>query len=280
MSNILRLGYNTSAFARTTNMTDIIGTLHGLGYAGMELTLDRRHFHPYFADGDARRQLARHVAAHNLEVVLSVGGRYVLSGIAHEPSLVSATAAERQRFVDFAVEAIRVAPAVNARTIMLHSGILPAGIDTAEAWQWLTAEVGYLSDEAQSCGVMLGFEFHPAMLIATLSDYLRLKAAVDSPALRLTLDVGHVACTDTRPVSEVIAECAGEIVNVHLEDIKGRRHVHLPIGQGDIDFADVFRGLKAIGYGGLINAEFNTDDLEVDECQLARQTIEHLRQLM
>jgi sugar phosphate isomerase/epimerase len=261
-------------------MTRIMGLLRDLGYAGMELTLDRRHFHPHFADRDACRQLARHLAAHHLEVVLGVGGRYVLSDVAHEPSLVSATAAERQRFVAFAVETIRLAPLVGARTMMLHSGILPRGIDPAAAWQWLVAEVAYLTDAAQSCGVRLGFEFHPAMFIATLADYRRLKAAVGSAALRLTLDVGHVVCTDTRPVSEVIAECADEIVNVHLEDIKGRKHVHLPIGQGDIDFADVFRGLKAVGYRGLINAEFNTDDLEVDECQLARQTFEHLRRLM
>ena len=36
--------------------------------------------------------------------------------------------------------------------------------------------------------------------------------------------------------------------------------------------------LQDLGYDGigLINAEFNTDDLEVDECQLAQQTFEHL----
>jgi sugar phosphate isomerase/epimerase len=78
----------------------------------------------------------------------------------------------------------------------------------------------------------------------------------------------------------VIEEGNGEVVNVHLEDIKGRKHVHLPIGQGDIDFEDVFNGLKAIGYSGLINAEFNSNDLEVDECQLARETFKHLRTLM
>ncbi len=72
---------------------------------------------------------------------------------------------------------------------------------------------------------------------------------------------------------------ADDIINVHLEDIKERKHVHLPLGHGDIDVADVFRGLKTIGYRGLINAEFNTDDLEVDECQLAQQTFEHLRRL-
>jgi L-ribulose-5-phosphate 3-epimerase len=163
---------------------------------------------------------------------------------------------------------------------MLHSGLLPREVDAGRAWSWLIAEVAHLAELAGRCGVDLGFEFHPSMLVANLDDYRRLKAAVDHPALRLTLDVGHVVCTNPRPVSQVVAECAADIVNVHLEDIKGRRHVHLPIGQGDMDFSDVFGGLTAVGYQGLVNAEFNTSDIEVDECQLARQTFETLQRLM
>lgn len=277
---MLRLGYNTTGFARTSSLAGILGMIHDLGYAGVELTLDRRHFHPDFSDRSDRRSLARHLGDRNLETVLSTGGRYALSEMAHEPSLVSASAADRDRFLRFAVETIRLAPALGGRVVMLHSGILPEGVDPAEAWEWLVVEAAHLAEIAERHAVTLGFEFHPSMFVATLADYRRLKRRVPSSALRLTLDVGHVVCTDTRPVSEVIAECAGEIVNVHLEDIKGRKHVHLPIGHGDVDFADVFRGLKAIGYAGLINAEFNTDDLEVDECQLARQTFEHLSRLM
>ncbi|MDP7643177.1 MAG: sugar phosphate isomerase/epimerase family protein [Anaerolineales bacterium] len=277
---MLRLGYNTSAFAQKKDITDIVGIIHGLGYDGMELTLDQRHFHPFFSDKYATRTLVQSLYAHNLEVVLNTGGRYALSGIAHEPSLVSASAAARERSARFVAETIQLAPSLGVRTVMLHSGTLPAGVEQSEAWDWLVYEVTCLAEIAASEGVTLGFEFHPSMFVASLSDYRFLKARVGSAALKLTLDVGHVVCTDKRPVSQVIAECNGEIANVHLEDIMDRKHVHLPIGQGDIDFADVFRGLNAVGYEGLINAEFNTDDLEVDECQLARETFEHLQRLM
>ncbi|MCC6187542.1 MAG: sugar phosphate isomerase/epimerase [Anaerolineales bacterium] len=276
----LRLGYNTSAFARTHNMTDIIQQLHNIGYAGVELTLDRRHFHPHFADPDDRRDLKRALVDCRQDIVINVGGRFVLSPVAHEPSLVSATAAERKRFCDFAAEAISLAAEVSARVVMLHSGALPPGVAAGQAWSWLIAEAAQLAQLAARCGVVIGFEFHPAMLVANLDDYRRLKSEVGHDALRLTLDVGHVVCTDTRPVSEVISECAADIVNVHLEDIKGRQHVHLPIGDGDVDFADVFDGLERVGYDGLINAEFNTTDLEVDEWRLAQQTYEKLRRLV
>ncbi|MFQ5610548.1 MAG: sugar phosphate isomerase/epimerase family protein [Anaerolineae bacterium] len=277
---MLKLGYNTSGFSRSKNLMNVIGIIHSLGYAGLELTLDRLHFHPYFSDKNTQRQLARQIAAYNLELVLNTGGRYVLSDVAHEPSLVSASSTERERYVRFVVETIRIAPLLGARVVMLHSGTLPPDVDPGVAWKWLIAEVTRLADLAYNQGVKLGFEFHPSMFVSNLADYQYLKSHVDSPALGLTLDVGHVVCTDTRPVSQAIIECNREIFNVHLEDIKDRKHVHLPIGQGDIDFADVFRGLETIDYRGLINAEFNTNDLEVDECQLAQETFKYLQRLM
>jgi len=277
---MLRLGYNTSGFAHLQNMMDVVGIIRSIGYAGLELTLDRRHFHPHFSSTRQLRQLARSLSGHSLGIVLNTGGRYVLSNVAHEPSLVSASPDERRRFIEFVGEVIRLAPDVGSRVVMLHSGALPPGIDSAAAWGWLVEGTVRLADIAATESIVLGFEFHPSMFVATLEDYRRLKAFVRSEMLKLTLDVGHSVCTDARPVSEVIAECNGDIVNVHLEDIQSRKHEHLPIGQGDIDFGDVFRGLTAVGYEGLINVEFNTDDLEVDECQLARETFKHLQPLL
>jgi sugar phosphate isomerase/epimerase len=277
---MLRLGYNTVGFSHHEDVTNVIGIIHNLGYVGMELTLDWRHFHPYSSDLTARQKLSQYIELSGLELVLNTGGRYVLSDAAHEPSLVSATENERSQFVQFVKDTIHLAPTLGARIIMLHSGSLSTRVDPSHAWEWLTVEVAYLAEIAEEQNVLLAFEFHPAMFVATLADYYKLKERVSSSSLKLTLDVGHVACTETRPLSEVIEECNGEVVNVHLEDIKGRKHVHLPIGQGDIDFEDVFNGLKAIGYSGLINAEFNSNDLEVDECQLARETFKHLRTLM
>ncbi len=276
----LRIGYNTCGFARTNDLTDVIETIHTLGYDGMELTLDRGHFHPYISKKSSLSHFADLLSARDLALVLNTGGRYALSDEAHEPSLVSNTAAKRKEFAQFVEDTIHIAPVLRAQVVMLHSGILSKEVEPEQAWEWLFDDVSYLSNIASDEGITLGFEFHPDMFIANLEDYWTLKHLVISPALKLTLDVGHVVCTESRPVSQVISENKGEIANVHLEDIKGRKHVHLPIGQGDIDFVDVFEGLRAIEYTGLINIEFNTNDMEVDECQLARETLFYLKQLM
>lgn len=272
----VRLGYNTSGFARTHDIGAVARTIAACGYRGLELSFDRRHFHPDHATRDQARDLGSLLQDLGLGVVVGTGARYVLSAVRHEPSLVSAEPEEREIFLAFLERSLRVAPLLGARVAMLHSGLLPLGVEPDRAWSWLVEGARHLARAAADEGVDLAFEFHPDMVVRTLGDWQRLAARVDHPAFRLTLDVGHVACTEDAPISAVIRRCAPAIANVHLEDVRGRVHQHLPVGLGDIDFGDVFRGLQAVGYPGLVNAEFNTDDLEVDEIRLARDTLERL----
>ena len=72
---------------------------------------------------------------------------------------------------------------------------------------------------------------------------------VGSPRLRVNLDIGHAQVTDDDP-AETIRQLGDAIVHLHLEDIEGRIHRHLPFGQGDIDFAAVRHALQDIGYEG------------------------------
>jgi sugar phosphate isomerase/epimerase len=46
-------------------------------------------------------------------------------------------------------------------------------------------------------------------------------------------------------------------VTVHIEDIRGREHVHLPFGEGTIDFAPVVAALVDTGFAGLVAVELS-----------------------
>ena len=61
------------------------------------------------------------------------------------------------------------------------------------------------------------------------------------------------------------------------EDIRGREHVHLPFGEGDIDFAPVLGALEDAGYRGLVNVELSRQSHEAPEA--ARRAIEFLRKV-
>lgn len=56
-------------------------------------------------------------------------------------------------------------------------------------------------------------------------------------------------------LAETIAAVAPRIWNIHIEDIKGRRHEHLVPGLGDIDFARVRKALDKARYDGWITLE-------------------------
>ena len=50
-----------------------------------------------------------------------------------------------------------------------------------------------------------------------------------------------------------------------LEDIRGRAHEHLPLGEGEIDFPPVLRALAAAGYGGLVTVELSRNSHDAPE---------------
>jgi sugar phosphate isomerase/epimerase len=92
------------------------------------------------------------------------------------------------------------------------------------------------------------------------------------PGLGLTLDLGHgqiLAPEDTGNASfELIARFSERIRHVHLHDNLGgnrsRDDLHLPIGQGRVDFAGILGALREAGYGGGFSFEIPLEHLERD----------------
>ena len=70
--------------------------------------------------------------------------------------------------------------------------------------------------------------------------------------LGITLDVGHVYVTGEGEPRAIIERLGSLIFQVHLEDMKRGIHEHLPPGEGDVDFDEVFDALSGVGYAGPI----------------------------
>ncbi len=87
-----------------------------------------------------------------------------------------------------------------------------------------------------------------------------------SEALGMTLDIGHGQLLADRNTAYGFAEeHLGRIRHVHAHDNRGgdspRDDLHLPIGEGRIDFAALLGCLKARGYDGTITLEVKPEDL-------------------
>ena len=81
------------------------------------------------------------------------------------------------------------------------------------------------------------------MFIDTLKSYRRLLQWIDSPHLKLTLDVGHLWCQGELPIADYIARWGERIVNVHIEDMRAGVHEHLMFGEGEMQFPPILAAL-------------------------------------
>ena len=96
------------------------------------------------------------------------------------------------------------------------------------------------------------------------------------PGLRMTLDLGHgQILAPTRPgrpgtpinaAFELIAHHSDRIRHVHLHDNHGgdrsRDDLHLPLGEGVVDFTGILGALRAAGYEGAFSFEVGLEHVE------------------
>ncbi|GIW72239.1 MAG: xylose isomerase [Planctomycetota bacterium] len=250
---MLAIGYNTNGFAHHT-LEDCLAILADLGYDGVALTLDVHHLDPFATSAAEVAALARRLDALGLRRVVETGARYVLDPRRkHWPSLVSEG---RERRVALLARAVAIGAELGAEAVSVHSGPAEPGLPAAEGWERLRAGMLPVLEHAERCGIPVGFEPEPGQFIDRLEGFDRLREMC-GPGLRLTLDLGHVRCTEGFPPEEAVRRYAGCIVNVHAEDIRGREHVHLPFGEGDLDLRPALGALVQAGYRGLVNVELS-----------------------
>lgn len=156
-----------------------------------------------------------------------------------EPLVLAATATRFRQTLD-------AAAALGARLVVFHPGYDPwkyGGQDHL----WLEQSREFwppLLDQARAAGITVAleniFEVHPG----TIADLLE---AIDRPEFGHCLDIGHwhLFARDT-PLGEWLERLGPRIVHVHLHDNRGRADDHLPIGEGRIDFTDLFTRLRVL----------------------------------
>ena len=96
--------------------------------------------------------------------------------------------------------------------------------------------------------------------------------AIHSPAFRLSFTANHAHLVPEGIAGFVEAVDMGRVAEVRLADcFRNGDEVHLLPGQGDLDFADLFRRIEAKGFRGhYMNAFGSLDDMLVGRDELVR----------
>jgi L-ribulose-5-phosphate 3-epimerase len=258
----MRLGYNTNGWAHHDPF-DALELIAELGYRSVAITLDHGPLNPFSADWPANLQRLRATLRRlQLSSVIETGARYLLDPRRkHQPTLLSAAAADRDRRIDFLSRSLQAAAELESDCVSLWSGTADSNAQSNDDDQTLLDRLAgglqVLVREAEKLGTPIGFEPEPGMFIDSMSRFQRLLQWVDSPQMKLTLDLGHLYCQGEVPIADYITCWSSYIVNVHVEDMRAGVHEHLMFGEGEMEFPPIIAALGAANYRGGVHVELS-----------------------
>lgn len=166
-----------------------------------------------------------------------------------------------------AAESIAVARRIGARALNLHgTGLGEGGLPvtpldpavgvTDEMWACARSTLGRVAELGEREGVTFVLENlnlavdHPGVPFARAEDTLDLVRGVDSPHLRLNLDLYHAQIGEGNLV-ELCREALPWIGEIQVADVPGRCEP----GTGEIRYEGVASALAEMGYDGVVGLE-------------------------
>ena len=202
----MKPGYNTNGLA-FHRWDDAIRLIAETGYRSVAITVDHYCLNPFSSDLPQQLQeMQTLLDRYQLSSVIETGARFLLNPRAkHEPTLVSATPAERATRIDFLKRCIDLAAVLNSDAVSFWAGQLKQDLSREQALAQLAEGCREVIEYAAEKQVRLAFEPEPGMLIETLRDFEDLTALVDHPCFGLTVDIGHLQCMGETPISQFIA---------------------------------------------------------------------------
>jgi hydroxypyruvate isomerase len=165
-------------------------------------------------------------------------------------------------------ETAQVGKRLGVARLNLHgTGLGDGGIPIAQMQvvtgpMWLKAQgtLNRICDMAEQAGVTYTLENlnpldHPGCPFGSTADVLALVSSVNRPQLRINLDLYHTQIGEG-DLLRWCEKCLPWIGEIQVADNPGRCEP----GTGEINYAGVAKGLKAMGYNGAIGMEANAAD--------------------
>jgi len=223
---------------------DFIEEAHNIGLDGVEMTL---YWLPsrepqYF------RNLKR--------VALSRGLPISCAGIS--TNFCNPDPMERERMIKAVEEGVGIARELGAPALRVFGGYVPEGYSEEQAILWTIGALRRCVKYAEENGVVIALENHGG-ITARADSVIRIIEGVDSPWLRVNLDLGNYR----ESTYEDIAKTVPYAVHIH-----GKVSVSENIR---VDYEKVKRILEDKGYNGFISIEYEEkEDPKVGVREFAR----------
>ena len=134
--------------------------------------------------------------------------------------------------------------------------VRPIEVVTGEMWLAALATLRRIADLGEAEDVVFTLENlnldvdHPGAPFARAADTHALVRAVDSPHLRMNLDLYHAQIGEGNLI-ETVRRCLPWVCEIQVADVPGRCEP----GTGEIHYPAISEALRAVGYGGVVAME-------------------------
>lgn len=263
----MQLAFASSAFRRFS-LDDAFVHIRDAGYSAVEIMCDAPHAYPPSLSAADRRRIRESLAKIGLAVsnlnafmMTAVHGRRADDDLPRQardfwyPSYIDPDPAERQKRIEHTKACLQLAYELGSPTISIEPGGPLDGRDEETGLALFEQALEEVAPLAESLGVLVCIEPEPGLVIERSEQYLRFKQRLESPAVALNFDVGHMYCVGEEP-AEAARRLGNEIRHIQIEDIAAsREHRHLAPGEGAIDFVTLRQALDETGYDGYVTVE-------------------------
>ncbi len=225
-----------------------------LNFDYLELTMDPPQAH-YRMIREEKKNIIRALDRHKMKIMC------------HLPSFVSTadlTPSLREASLNEVLNSLDVAAELGCLKVVLHpsyiGGLSVFVLDKAR--EYALEGLDAIMERADKLGLLLCLEnlFPRTHSLAKPEDFTEIFEKF--PILKLTLDIGHAHIGDKegRRALDFIKMFPDRISHIHASDNFGEEDDHLPVGTGTVNFPEIIKALKEIGYDDTITLEVFSKD--------------------
>lgn len=236
---------------------DAVRFLHSCGWRWFELSTE----HLEQIEPDPQRQVrteeVRRTLA-ELDAHMPQAHAYLPANVAHPDGF------RRDADMDLLLRHLTCCAALGVQYVVIHPGTGDGYVTPQELRDIRSMNIEAftrLGDHAGGLGIKIGIENtmddrrrNRRNFGARPTELLDLLAALDHPALGITIDTSH-ANVQKLDCGAVIRQCGRHICCTHMSDNDGSGDQHRVPGRGTINWSAVITALREVGYNGVFNLE-------------------------
>ncbi|CAN2244931.1 sugar phosphate isomerase/epimerase family protein [Candidatus Planktophila dulcis] len=181
----------------------------------------------------------------------------------HELELVSVYTGANFIYNDILVDefhkikqAISFAKSMGAINIIVGGGAKRSTGTTEEDYRMLAKGLDQVTDLAAAAGLTACYHPHLTTIVETTAE---LDKIMGLSKIHFCPDTAHLTAGGV-DAAAAIRKYGNRVRHVHLKDYTANPFAFLPLGKGEIDFANIFSALKEVSYDGWLVVELDGYD--------------------